>query len=216
MKHRISYQNLSQELLKKQSALFEQNILLLEEYAERLLWWNKRINLVSRDVSHETIKEHVLHSLLLGGGFEEVDLREIIDTGTGGGLPGIPLAICYPDKKFLLNDIVSKKMMAVKETATHLGLKNVHVNTGSIANVEINKGEVIISKHAFKINQLLSLIEEKAWGEIILLKGEKEVPNELEGIKEKLDIEVIGLEDALEKDFYIGKAIVRIKRKLNE
>jgi 16S rRNA (guanine527-N7)-methyltransferase len=89
--------------------------------------WNSKINVISRKDIDSLYEKHVLHSLSIAavfdGGFEPG--TEIIDIGTGGGFPGIPLAIFFPEVKFHLVDSIAKKLKVVEEVASAIGLKNV-------------------------------------------------------------------------------------------
>lgn len=213
MKHDIKFQKftdftLAEKLLQKHSEK-------IREYVDHLLWWNERVNLVSRDVSRETIVEHVRHSLVIASSdiFRRTD--KIIDAGSGGGLPGIPLCILDEDKEVVLNDIVSKKIMACKQMILKLQLNHCKAVNGSIAAIELTEGACVVSKHAFKINDLFELIGEKPWLGIILLKGGDEVEKELEGIVQPLKINVFSLEQK-NNPFYDGKALVEITRLKHE
>ncbi len=101
--------------------------------------------------------------------------------------------------------------MACKQMISKLGLSNCTVNTGSIEKVNLPKETIIVTKHAFKVNDLISLLHGKEWGGILMLKGLHEVESELEGIKERLNIQVISLEQK-KNSFYDGKALVEITR----
>jgi 16S rRNA (guanine527-N7)-methyltransferase len=88
--------------------------------------WNNRMNLVSRkDIDH-LIDRHLIHALCLIRFITFESGARVLDVGTGGGLPGIPLAILFPDVQFALVDSVGKKIRAVKSMARDLGLENVH------------------------------------------------------------------------------------------
>lgn len=215
MKHSIVYSEYSKENLSLIEDLIQKNHGKLNEYVSQLHWWNKKVNLISRDVSHETLMEHVAHSLLLSQLEVFKKSTSIIDTGSGGGLPGLPLAICYPDKKFVLNDIVAKKMMAVKQMAIKLGVKNVGVNTGSIAKMEIKSSDLLVSKHAFKVFELIDFIRESSWEQVLFLKGEIEAVEEINNTEIPLSATIINLDRVLSTDFYKGKAIVHVT-KINE
>lgn len=181
----------------------------LESYLDQLLWWNKRVNLVSRNVSRETIWEHIRHSLLLSQ-FEAFKSSElIVDAGTGGGLPGLPLAITHPQKHFVLNDLVTKKCLAMKQMAQKLELENLGIIDGSIENLEQDLPFLLISKHAFKINELYQMTASLPWKKMILYKG-NDFEDELEGIKESMTIDSYRLSE--ESDFYKGKALVFLHR----
>lgn len=209
VEHEIKYSEFSS--FKEARDLFEQHASELNTYIDQLLWWNQRVNLVSRDVSRETIREHVMHSLMISASGVYKESGYIIDAGTGGGLPGIPLSILDTEKRMVLNDVVSKKIMACKQMILKLSLENCSVEAQSIENVEAPEGTVIISKHAFKLNDLVRLVSNKPWSGIVLLKGSNEVEGELDGIEEKLTIKIFSLEQE-RNSFYDGKALVEITR----
>lgn len=107
--------------------LSEQQFLLFTKHDELFKAWNEKVNLVSRkDIDHLTVK-HILHSLSLTKYIRFDDGARILDIGTGGGFPGIPLAIYYPNVKFTLLDSIEKKIKVVEDLVRELGLKNVIV-----------------------------------------------------------------------------------------
>lgn len=189
----------------------EESLSSFAEYADRLLWWNKKVNLISRNVSRETLMEHMRHSLTLSTVPEVIGADLLVDAGCGGGLPGIPLAINMPDTQLLLNDIVSKKIIAVKQMVRTLGLQNVECVSGNVSGLDTPE-HLLISKHAFKVNELYNLCAEQSWSSMIMLKGKDEVEEELDGIGESLDITIYDLFAMQSKEFYNGKAIAVIKR----
>lgn len=207
--HSISNHTVSRETFLKTKECFGENSSSLNTFIDQLLWWNERVNLVSRNVPRETIRNHVLHSLLLS----QIDIfknaKFIVDAGTGGGLPGLPLAITHTGKRFLLNDIVSKKCLAVKQIVRHLGLKNTQIADASIEGIEIDVPFLLISKHAFKINELYQLTTHLPWTSIVFYKGSS-FEQELSGIEEALNIESYDLSAG--SSFYTGKALVIIRR----
>jgi 16S rRNA (guanine527-N7)-methyltransferase len=87
--------------------------------------WNAKINVISRKDIDELYTRHVLHSLGIAKVLQFKDGAKIMDVGTGGGFPGIPLAILYPNVDFYLIDVIAKKIKVVTEVANALGLKNV-------------------------------------------------------------------------------------------
>lgn len=212
MKHSITHTEPTQKDLFYIQKLENQFFDSLQVYSDQLLWWNRKINLVSREVSRETVQEHVRHSLLISLTKAFQESRKIIDTGTGGGLPGLPLAVCFKEKQLLLNDIVSKKLMSVRQMAMRLQLKNVETQSCSIADVTIASGTTVISKHAFKVDELIQYLEGKPWESIVMLKGASEAEEEVKRVKEPLSVKVFHLEDVFEKDFYKGKGVVEIRR----
>lgn len=104
---------------------------LSEEQAERFAMletlypeWNEKINVISRADIGELVVRHVLHSLAIAKFGLLDESQNILDVGTGGGFPGIPLAIMYPDKKFTLIDSIGKKITVVNDVISRLGLQN--------------------------------------------------------------------------------------------
>lgn len=194
------------ESIKNLSFTYQEPLTL---YLNQLLWWNKRVNLVSRNVSRETVMNHIQHSLVLSN-FNAFDLSDtIVDAGTGGGLPGIPLAITHPDKHFILNDIVSKKCLAVKQIVRELGLNNVAVNDGSIADIVIKDPFLLVSKHAFKISELYSMTSHLPWKKMILYKG-MNFQEELQNMDTSFQIHRYNLSKG--DDFYTNKALLILSR----
>lgn len=207
--HNIPYHNVSRETFKEVNKTYLNHQKDLEAYLDRLLWWNKRINLVSRDVPRETIRYHLIHSLLISHLDIFKSSNTIVDAGTGGGLPGMPLAITYPEKDFLLNDIVSKKCLAIKQMSRKLGLQNVQVADSSVEKIDQKDPFLLISKHAFKINDLYHMTAHLPWESIVFYKG-IDFKHELKGIKPSVSVRCYDL--SLGGEFYEGKALIRVQR----
>lgn len=96
-----------------------------ERLKELYLFWNAQINVISRKDTHEFYERHVLHSLGIAKIMEFAPGSSVLDIGTGGGFPGIPLAILFPDTQFHLVDSIGKKIKVVNEVAQSLELNNV-------------------------------------------------------------------------------------------
>jgi 16S rRNA (guanine527-N7)-methyltransferase len=212
VKQSIKKINVSRETLIRTRKLYVENEAALETYIDHLLDWNSKINLVSRAVSRETIREHVVHSLLPVAIGMVLQHREWIDTGTGGGLPGVPLAITNPDKHWILNDNVKKKMRAVSDIIRKTGVNNCDVAAKSISLVELKKGVGIVTKHAFKVDDLLRLLGSKPWKTIIMWKGIEGAINEIESSKKKLLFTLYSFDFGQNEEFYEGKGLLKIER----
>lgn len=98
---------------------------ILERWAELLREWNTKINLISRKDIEALEARHLVHCLAITNALTLKRGARILDVGTGGGLPGLPMAICYPHAKFTLIDSIAKKVGVVQSIADELGLDNV-------------------------------------------------------------------------------------------
>ena len=114
-----------EEILKQFPDLSENQTLQFQKLQALYEDWNAKINVISRKDIDELYTRHVLHSLGIAKIIEFRPGSKIMDVGTGGGFPGIPLAILYPEVDFYLIDVIAKKIKVVNEVATGLGLKNV-------------------------------------------------------------------------------------------
>lgn len=211
MKHSITYHTVPRETFKATDKIIEKHRASLEDYLELLMWWNQRVNLVSRNVSRETVWEHIRHSLLIHNSVPFSKAAVVTDAGTGGGLPGIPLAITHPDKAFVLNDIVTKKTMAVRQMINKLGLSNSTAADKSVEGLTLNTPFLLISKHAFKIDQLFAMARHLPWTEMVFYKG-LNFEGELTEVSAPLLVEAFDLSGGSSDPFYEDKALILIKR----
>lgn len=213
MKHQqLIREKVSRETLDGTREIYRENENELEKYIDLLLEWNSKINLVSRSVSRETIREHVTHSLIPMqlGLIDEFDAW--IDSGSGGGLPGAPLAIANPNKHLYLNDNVKKKMRAVNDIIERGGITNAETVAKSISLVDMEKGTGIVTKHAFKIDDLLRLLGSKPWKTIIMWKGVDGAMKEISQSKKKLKYTLFEFDFGADEEFYEGKGLLKIER----
>lgn len=211
--HQIETTNVSRETLQNIENLWEVHKPQLYRYAARLLWWNKKINLLSRSITRSQVEEHVQHSLWItasaawGNGAEHV-----VDAGSGGGLPGIPLAITHPQKHVQLVDVVEKKTLATRQIIRDLNLTNV---TASQQRIELlptdETRKLYVSKHAFKLDDFFSQSFPDVNSTAIFLKGD-DFRDELLRCPFPLHIKAIDLGALAISDFYQGKYVLTIKR----
>lgn len=152
-------------------AQIEQFGMLKELYSE----WNEKINVISRKDIDSLYERHVLHSLTIAAQVPFVPGLEIIDIGTGGGFPGIPLAIFFPDVHFCLYDSIAKKIKVVNEVASALGLKNLEAHHGRVENIKGRKFDFAVSRAVAPLKDLWQ------WSKP-LLKNEKKIEDYKNGL----------------------------------
>ncbi len=116
--------------------------------------WNAQINVISRKDMDHFYERHVLHSLALAFYWKPKPGSKAIDIGTGGGFPGIPLAILYPEVDFLLVDSIGKKIKVVNEVVTALGLKNVKAIQERAENVP-GKFDAVLTRAVSRLSVLV-------------------------------------------------------------
>ena len=173
--------------------------------------WNEKINVISRKDMDEFYIHHVLHSLAIAKFITFKSGSKILDVGTGGGFPGIPLAIFFPEVKFHLVDSIGKKIKVVNEISTTLGLKNV---LGEQCRMEELEGEYdyIVSRAVAPVGQLLKwtdhLIEKGEGHGWILLKGGDLADEIKEGGK---PAKITDISSYFSEDFFLTKRIVYIR-----
>ena len=140
--------------------------------------WNSKINVISRKDIDELYTRHVLHSLGIAKVLEFKPGSRIMDVGTGGGFPGIPLAIMFPEVDFYLIDVIAKKIKVVNEVASSLGLKNVKAEQKRAELVKDNF-DFIVSRAVTNMPDFVDWISDKVKKEskhelkngILYLKG---------------------------------------------
>jgi 16S rRNA (guanine527-N7)-methyltransferase len=116
--------------------------------------WNEKINVISRKDMDGLYEKHILHSLSIAATFEFPSGIEIIDLGTGGGFPGIPLAIFYPEVKFHLVDSIAKKLKVVQAVADAIELNNVTVQHSRVEEIRNRKFDFVVSRAVAPLNDL--------------------------------------------------------------
>ncbi|MCM1483217.1 MAG: 16S rRNA (guanine(527)-N(7))-methyltransferase RsmG [Muribaculaceae bacterium] len=119
--------------------------------------WNEKINVVSRKDIDNIYEHHILHSLSIARFITPVDGTKFLDMGTGGGLPGIPLAIMWPQCHFHLIDRIGKKIKVAQAIAEAIGLKNVTFQHGDIGECR-SKYDFVVSRAVMRLDELVPLI----------------------------------------------------------
>ena len=182
---------------------------ILQEIYEE---WNSKINVISRKDIDQLYLKHVLHSLSIAKVISFNDNTTILDVGTGGGFPGIPLAILFPECNFILLDSIAKKIKVVDAVVLSLGLKNVKTITARVENTS-DKYDFIISRAVTKMKDFKKLIKGKLNNSskntlkngILYLKG-GDLDSELLGIKHQ----IFNLTDFFSEEFFVTKKVVYI------
>jgi 16S rRNA (guanine527-N7)-methyltransferase len=118
--------------------------------------WNEKINVISRKDIDALYVKHVLHSLSIAAEFPFHSGIEIMDMGTGGGFPGIPLAIFFPEVHFHLVDSIGKKIHVVREVASAIGLSNLSTHHGRVESVRGRKFDFAVSRAVAPLKDLWS------------------------------------------------------------
>lgn len=116
--------------------------------------WNEKINVISRKDIDSLYEKHVLHSLSIAAIFDFAGGSKVIDLGTGGGFPGIPLAIFFPEVSFHLVDSIAKKLKVVQAIANELGLTNVTTQHTRVEDIKNRKFDYVVSRAVAPLKDL--------------------------------------------------------------
>lgn len=176
--------------------------------------WNEKINVISRKDIDEFYERHVLHSLGIAKIMEFTDGTKVLDIGTGGGFPGIPLAILFPNVEFTLVDSIGKKITVVNAVAESLGLKNVKAYHERAEKIK-DKFHFVVSRAVTQMPVFLRWLKGKFEKEqfnpkhngVLYLKG-GDLGEELAGIK----CEIYNLKDQFEEEFFDTKKVVYLSK----
>ncbi|TAE17292.1 MAG: 16S rRNA (guanine(527)-N(7))-methyltransferase RsmG [Bacteroidetes bacterium] len=197
-------------LTPQQATLFEQ---LYDVYVD----WNSKINVISRKDIELLYERHVLHSLGLVKILQFKPMTKVMDLGTGGGFPAIPLAIFFPDVEFVPVDSIGKKMRVVQEVVNALGLKNVRPTQARAEELQENDFDFVVSRAVAPLETLVYWTQNKfatnhfheLENGLLCLKG-GELEEELAAVKKK-KIKVHNLSDHFDEEYFTTKKVVYVQ-----
>lgn len=205
------------ELIKKYfNNLSETQLEQFSKLQELYQDWNLKINVVSRKDIDELYLRHVLHSLGIAKVMEFKAGAKVMDVGTGGGFPGIPLAILFPETQFHLVDSIGKKIKVVNEVAEGLGLQNVKTTHGRVEEVD-DTYDFIVSRAVAQMETFHRWVKNKVHKKqnhtlkngILYLKG-GDLSEELANFPKAT---IYNLPDFFEEDFFETKKVVHLPMK---
>ena len=173
--------------------------------------WNEKINVISRKDIENLYVNHIIHSLSIAKFLNFEDDTNVLDFGTGGGFPGIPLAIYYPNVQFHLVDRIGKKLRVVQDVVDRLSLKNVTAQHGDIKEVK-GKYDFVVSRAVMTLDEMLPLVRKLIKKDmhnampngVICLKG----GDLTEELKKHKDVLVDNLDVYFDEPFFETKKIV--------
>lgn len=179
--------------------------------------WNSKINVISRKDIDSLYEKHVLHSLSIATQINFEPGTSIIDIGTGGGFPGIPLAIFFPDVQFHLVDSIGKKLKVVNAVAEAVGLKNVTTQQTRAEAIKNLKFDFAVSRAVAPLKDLWT------WSKPLIKKGDRqELPNGLISLKGgDLTVEIfesgvrprmVAIQNIFKEDSFKDKHLLHVSR----
>jgi len=177
--------------------------------------WNAQINVISRKDTLHFMERHVLHSLAIAKIQKFLPGSSVLDIGTGGGFPGIPLAILFPEVEFHLVDSIGKKIKVVQEVAASLGLKNVKATHCRAEQIK-ERYDFIVSRAVTQMPVFLTWVKGKSRPKnlhehkngILYLKG-GDLTDELSGLK--YPIKRYSISDFYREPFFETKQVVYVQ-----
>ncbi|RMZ59912.1 16S rRNA (guanine(527)-N(7))-methyltransferase RsmG [Chryseobacterium nematophagum] len=201
-------------LLKYFPDLTENQITQFTKLEELYNEWNEKINVVSRKDMESLYEKHILHSLGIAKIMKFAPGTKVLDIGTGGGFPGIPLAILFPEVEFTLIDSIGKKINVVKAVSEGVGLQNVTAIHGRAEKLK-EKFHFVVSRAVTQMPEFLRWLKGKFEKEqfnlkhngILYLKG-GELAEELAGIK----CEIFNLKNYFDEAFFETKKVVYLSK----
>ncbi|MDX1479345.1 MAG: 16S rRNA (guanine(527)-N(7))-methyltransferase RsmG [Saprospiraceae bacterium] len=190
----------------------------LEQLAELVRDWNARVNLVSRKDIDALEVHHILHSLVIARWIRFVPGTQVLDLGTGGGFPGLPLAVVFPECRFHLVDARGKKVKAVQDMISQLGLINATAEHVRVEDMS-EQCEFVVTRAVAPLDQLIRWTRKRINPRdrnalpngIIALKGGN-LNAELEQARKNAYVEVQPVQQLIDHPYFEGKVVVYVQR----
>lgn len=195
-----------------------------EDFARAVeLWkdWNEKINVISRKDSENIFEHHILHSLAIARYIEEqlpqaaCEGVRILDVGTGGGFPGIPLAMVMPQVSFTLCDSIGKKIKVAQSVSQELGLSNVRCVNCRAEELH-EKFDYVVSRAVTTLANFYPWVKDSFTGSILYLKG-GDINSEIEELERKCkvhgeNLKTWSISDWLIDDYFKEKFVIEIRK----
>lgn len=203
-----------EEIKKYFSELSDIQLFQFEQLYELYVDWNSKINVISRKDIENLYVHHVLHSLAIAQVVRFKAGSSVLDVGTGGGFPGIPLAILFPDVKFTLIDSIGKKIKVGTEVSRSIGLKNIELKHLRVQD-EKGKYDFVVSRAVMPLDDLVKLVKKNVAKDaknalpngLICLKG-GELQHEILPYKNVADM--FEISEFFKEEFFKTKKIVYV------
>jgi len=190
-----------------------------ETLKDLYLDWNSKINVISRKDTENFYTRHVLHSLAIAKFIDFKKHTKILDVGTGGGFPGIPLAIYFKDTSFTLVDSIGKKIKVVDQIIEDLEIKNVKSKIERAENIS-EKFDFIVSRAVTQLERFCPWVEQniaksnknEIQNGIIYLKG-GDLKEEIQKVSKRYNFKIEKINNYFEDSFFESKSILYLHKK---
>lgn len=197
------------------TGLSEEQVIQFKQLGQLYPEWNEKINVISRKDIDNLYVNHILHSLGIAKFTDFKDGSKVLDMGTGGGFPGIPLAIMFPNVKFHLVDRIGKKIKVAQDIADRIGLNNVSTQHGDVKEVK-GTFDFVVSRAVMELDELVSVVRRSVSrtcinalpNGLICLKG-GDLQAEVKKYKKMAMI--ADLKDYFKEEFYDTKKVVYVQ-----
>lgn len=198
--------------------LTEQQQKQFDALDELYKYWNERINVISRKDMDNLYLHHVLHSLSIAKIHPFESGKTVMDVGCGGGFPGIPLAIMFPEVEFKLVDSVGKKIKVVQNVVEALGLKNVEAYNARVESLDF-KVDYVVSRAVTELKPFLNWswnnVRGGGFNGLFYLKGgdlAEEITEGIKGVKGIAKVSLFDIKNYFSEEYFDTKRVLYIKK----